>query len=609
MIMRRILFAILGIMTTLTTWGVGAYPLPVDVRQSDGTTLTILLHGDEDFHYYTTSDGVLLVQQDGAYYIGAVDDMGQLTATRQLAHNRELRTPQEKQLAEAQQRETFLNAGRETAAIHKARREPIDDTGTTLFPHQGSPKAVVILAEFSDTTFTIENPKRSFDEYFNATTPLPDHGFGENQNASSVHQYFKNVSFGKYTPSFDVYGPVTLPSALKTYGGTLDNGRGERMDLLFQDACALMNDSLDFSQYDADNDGNVDLVIIIYAGYSEAFNGNSHECIWPKSGTTSGGTYDGKRVSRYAVGAELVGFPGCYSSAPYKRIHGIGVMCHEFCHTLGLPDFYPTLQSSKGDNQAMEYWSLMDSGSYLINSYSPCALTAWEREAFGWIDIPTLTESGDLSIKALDDGGTAYRILNDNDPEGREYFIIENIQNIGHNYRQKGHGLLVYHVEYDPTAFSLSSNNVNNNVGHPRFTVVPADGKLFCAYNVGKIIDGVKITNSIFYANLAGDPFPGTAGITALNDTMGIVNFQVYTGEKLNKALDNITEDPDDNSKGNVINLSYIHDFELGITTPELTAKDSDTSIYTIDGRMVGKTMDRLPKGIYIRQGKKVVKL
>ena len=98
-------------MIALCTWGVGAYPLPVEVRQSDGTLLTVLLHGDEDFHYYTTTDGVLLVQCDGAYYVGAVDAMGQMTATTQLAHNREVRTEREAQLAAAQQREAFLNAG------------------------------------------------------------------------------------------------------------------------------------------------------------------------------------------------------------------------------------------------------------------------------------------------------------------------------------------------------------------------------------------------------------------------------------------------------------------------------------------------------------------
>ena len=141
------------------------------------------------------------------------------------------------------------------------------------------------------------------------------------------------------------------------------------MDLLLQDACALMNDSLDFSQYDGNADGVVDLVIVIYAGYSEAFSGNSNECIWPKSGTTSGGTYDGVRVSRYAVGAELVGFPGCYSKPPYKRIHGIGVMCHELSHALGLPDFYDTVGTSFG----MDVWSLMDYGCYMKNGHAPVA--------------------------------------------------------------------------------------------------------------------------------------------------------------------------------------------------------------------------------------------
>ena len=82
-------------------------------------------------------------------------------------------------------------------------------------------------------------------------------------------KYFSDVSFGAFTPQFDVYGPVSLPDSLKVYGGTTSGGDGENMTKLFRDACTLMDDSLDFSQYDANNDGEVDLIIIIYAGYSE----------------------------------------------------------------------------------------------------------------------------------------------------------------------------------------------------------------------------------------------------------------------------------------------------------------------------------------------------
>ena len=601
--MKRILLSLLFILATAGAWAVKAYPLPVEVVQSDGTILTVVLHGDENFHYYTTLDGVLLVEKQGNYYVATTDGGITLSATAALAHNKGMRSAEEELLASRQNRSSFLSSADKESSLRRSKQEPIVTTGN-MFPHVGSPKAVVILAEFSDSAnhFTIEDPKKSFEAYFNSMNPLEDYGRGENRNASSVRKYFSDVSFGKFTPEFDLYGPVTLPSPLETYGKSTNNGKGERMDLLFRDACQIMDDSLDFSKYDANNDGQVDLVIIIYAGYSESMSGNSTDCIWPKSGTTSGGTYDGKTVSRFAVSAELNGFPGCWSQPPYERINGIGTLCHEFCHTLGMPDLYPTVNSSKGDDQAMEYWSMMDSGNYLINGYAPVALTAWEREAFGWMQIPTLTETGNMEIKPIDANGSAYRILNDNDNSGNEYFIVENIQNIGHNSYQKGHGLLVYHVEYDEYSFSISSNSVNNVKGHPRMTVVPADGLLFASYNVGKKINGTTVTNADFYAQLAGDPFPGTANTTELNDTMKIVNFQVYTGDALNKAFDKIEE------KDGVISLVFTDNFMeyMGINQVDaIESKSTDDNTYTIDGRRMQE--GSLPKGIYIRNGRKVV--
>ena len=61
--MKRLLFAIFCLLTALNMKADKAYPFPVEVVQQDGTTLTIVQHGDEYFHYVTTVDGVLLVPQ------------------------------------------------------------------------------------------------------------------------------------------------------------------------------------------------------------------------------------------------------------------------------------------------------------------------------------------------------------------------------------------------------------------------------------------------------------------------------------------------------------------------------------------------------------------
>lgn len=578
---------------------VKAFPHPITVQQSDGTSLTIIGNGDEDLHYVTTLDGVLLVQEPGGWTVAEVDADGELHSSGLLAHDGAHRGSQELAAISRQDIELFTQKSAARRHVNNLRREPIA-ASSNHFPHTGHPKALVILAEFSDVKFSFSNPLQSFDQYLNNMSSLDDFGNGETANLRSVSHYFSEMSFGQFAPEFDVYGPVELPNPLKTYGGETAGGKGENMSLLFQHACSLLDDHIDFSRYDANDDGSVDLAIIIYAGYSESMTGNSADCIWPKSGNASGGTYDGKKVSRYLVSAELNGFPGCWPMAPYQRINGIGTFCHELSHSLGLPDFYPTVSSVNGtDNQGMEYWSLMDSGNYNVNGYAPCAYTAWEREAMGWINIPTLDASGQLctvELKPIDSGGTAYRILNDNDPTGNEYLIVEDIQLLGINSRQRGHGMLMYHVNYDSQLFSLASNSPNNEKGHPRMTVVPADNLLFSFFNVGKVIDGKTIRNADIYSQLAGDPFPGTSGQTSCSDETALVSFAPYVGEAWNKAFQNITEHDDG---------SITFTFVDHITDAVKAVASGDTVERGPAFNIIGQRVGQAYKGIVIRNSRK----
>ena len=100
------------------------------------------------------------------------------------------------------------------------------------------------------------------------------------------------------------------------YGAGNDN-----TNALVRDACNAIDDSVDFSQYDSNNDGYVDLVYVIYAGHSESESGNNRNDIWPKSGYGSFGTYDGKTVYRYGVNNELNG----RETSRNKYINGIGL--------------------------------------------------------------------------------------------------------------------------------------------------------------------------------------------------------------------------------------------------------------------------------------------
>lgn len=600
-------FIILCLLTiAVSNYASKVYPFPVVVTQKDGTQLTIIGHGDVDCYWFTTLDGVLLYQDGTDYYVAKVDSEGELVSTNILAHNPDNRNLEEKTAVKAQDRERFLAGTIKTKRKNAMRREPV--SGTRLFPHSGTPRVLVVLAEFNDTTFTLPDPKKSFNQYLNSTTrPHVDYGHREDGNKGSVKQYFTEISFGNFSPVFDVYGPVKLPQNMKYYG----DGKNDRMDRFIPAVCNAINDSVNFADYDQNNDGYVDLIYVIYAGYGANTSGNSQDCIWPKSGAQSfSGSYDGKKIYRYGVNNELMAYPGAFPTAPYKRINSIGIFCHEFSHCLGLPDFYPAHNvDARVDNQGMEYWSLMDNGEYLNNGYFPPAYTAWEREAMGWFTIDTLLADAEIELLPIDAGGKAYRIMNDNDNTKKEYFILENIQNYQWNGGHYGHGMTINHVAYDNAAFATTSNSVNDVVGKPRMTIVPADGVLGTSYLIGEsaswatAADGIT-TRADYNNQHGGDPFPGTSDMTEANDTMGLVNFQVYTGEKLNKALMDIQEN------NGIITFKYIHDFEdylTAINTITTQPNISDGKIFSIDGRLVGINKENLPKGIYIQNGKKIV--
>lgn len=209
--------------------------------------------------------------------------------------------------------------------------------------------------------------------------------YGQNQNYKGVRGYFKDCSYGQFTPEFDVVGPIKLPKEQTYYGEGDDN-----IEALMEDACSAIDSIVDFADYDANNDGMVDLVYIIYAGHSANYRDNKVSNIWPKSGTVNiSNTYDGKRICRYGVSNELNGSEKI--SKNKKKINGIGLFCHEFSHTLGLPDIYAYKTPAEDqDDQGMEFWDLMDGGTEVRGGRVPASYLAWEREVMGWIKIDEL---------------------------------------------------------------------------------------------------------------------------------------------------------------------------------------------------------------------------
>lgn len=592
------------------------------IKQADGTTITVRAYGDEDLSYFLASDGTLLYQEGTNFYIAGVKADGTLYSTGVLAHEPSMRTIKEISAIKAQNAKAFYNSMETQAKANKVRREPMTPDNS-LLPSLGKHKIPVILVEFSDVEFSVENPKATFDKYLNGKELFnketdPEMG----QNYASVAKYFKDMSFGKFEPEFEVYGPVNLGKPLATYGAGYSSQ--ENMGLLLTDACTAVDDEVDFTQYDSNDDGNIDLIYIIYAGFSQSIAGNSTDCIHPKSGYLSlAKSFDGMDVKRYGVNNELNGTPADQANGPI--INGIGLFCHEFSHCMGLPDLYPKSGSIAEAciNQNMDYWSLMDAGEYTANGYRPTAYTAWERERLGWMEIGTLTGPSNVELKSLDEGGAAFRIYNDKDETGHEYYIVENVQNNGWNKNLFGNGLMVTHVDYLSSQFSLGGCKVNNTEGHPRMHVMAADGMFVPEYFLGSTIEDSYITflkehnadlvakygGQVFSiddykAEAAGDLFPGTSNATSLTDDSQPMKAWTYNGETMGKPITDITNDTE---KG-IVSFKFMGGGEPVDGINEVTVnKTTDSRVYSISGTYMGNDINSLPKGIYIRNGKKVI--
>lgn len=495
------------------------------ITQPDGSSLSTILQGDENFHYFTTSDGIMLQEaSDGFMKYATTTPNGMLSVGQYIAHDPEERDEKEKVYI------TKINKLQINDAIFKTqvRRNVSQSQAVTKdskFPSRGIIKGLIILAQYKDVKFSANSTTKEFQDMMNAE------GYSNNGASGSARDYFIDQSSGVFTPDFDIVGPVTLPQNMSYYGGNDRNKQDQRPAEMTVDACYAADLlGVDFSKYDNDNDGKIDLIYIIYAGYAEAQGGPANS-IWPHAwnlGSAGLGIIriDGKRIYSYACSSELRGNTG-------TNMDGIGTFCHEFSHCLGLPDIYDTQYSGM---VGMGSWSPMDYGSYNNGSRTPAGYSAYERYSVGWL-TPTVLENPQKEIKLLpmNTANQAYMLVSDKNPN--EYYTIENRQKTGWDTYLPGHGMMIVHIDYVPAIWNR--NIVNSSAaGHPHLQIVPADNE---------------------FKNFSGDTFPGTIQNTAFTDESQ-PNAFLYTGGFMGKPISEIKE------KDGIITFDFMY-----ISTPIAT--------------------------------------
>ena len=512
-------------------------------RQPDGTAIMIDLRGDEHFHYYVTPSGRHLV----------ADAEGWL-----------------KPLSETQWEQQQTRA----RALMPKKLSPmtIEWDSTKVY------RSPVVLISFSDRDFHPDFSVAYYDSLFNVR------GFNKGKGKGCVADYFREQSGGLLNLQFDVFGPVKVPYAMK---------KGENSyTSIFSEAVKKIVDSLqvDLSTYDWDGDGTAEQVACITAGYGG--NDSSKEasgCIWPRTGTFTTISTPTGSISKFTASCEMW--------ASDERSCGIGTICHEFTHCLGLPDLYPT---SGSEYSVLDEWSLMDGGNYINKGWCPPNFSPHEKMLMGWLTPIELTEATRIdSLKPVSEGGETYRVSHTDN----EYYLLQNRQWTGWDLRTPGHGLLIWHVDYLQSAWK--ANTLNNSPSHHRYELVHADNM---DYNDWDVLVG---NNSPYVGGhstiLSTSPYPLTGDEREnrrLTDTSTpaaqMFNRNDSGSNMLSKPIVHIEE-----SEEGLISFDFMKGEDIADGIANVAAKPADPcGYYDLSGRKIvqpltrGITIERTPEGV-----------
>ncbi len=478
--------------------------------QADGTTIEVQVIGDEYYHYTINRDGQQVREVNGMYQVVG-----------------EAPTPEKAQ-------------ARRAKAVARRQRK---DVGTT--PNL-APKGVVVLASFNDEAMQSSHTQAVFDELCNSLNCTVNNGY------PSAGQYFADQSNGTYRPQFDVFGPVTLSRALDYYGHNIDeygqptdesndNTQDQYPTDAVVEACILADEQFDinWADYDSNDDGYVDFVYLIYAGKGEA-DGGAANTIWPHNWSVASARYYGNctyTATQCTVGGKKLDNYACSSELSGRSLCGIGTLCHEFGHVMGLPDLYDIeYKTVYNDCVTPNDWNIMDGGSYNANGHCPPNYDPWQKDFFGWLTPVNLGNEGqNVTLYA---NGTANQQTYQINASGKYVspttaglrYYIENRQAQGWDEPLTGHGMLLWKVDFNEDAWTSNAPNATSTSGAPRYTVISAKGT-----EVGWDGRTDHCPNNTFPGNGNVTSYSGISGKPLLNiaESNGIVTL-TYIEEPVN---------------------------------------------------------------------------
>jgi len=534
--------------------GIPAKPEFITYQQPDGSQINIKLNGDAAIHWATSADGyTLLSNVNGFYEYAKLDENNNLISTGIIASDENNRDISEITLLNSIPKGLNFSEMQIQTKLSNYRAAKTDGNSVNSFPPIGTGNFLVLMVQFPDFEFT--NSVADFNNLMN------QQNYG---GIGSFKDFYYQNSYGLLTVNTLVDGIYVASNNHDYYGQNDEGGNDMYVEDLFAEVIAIADDYIDFSQFDNDGDGVADAIYMIYAGTGEASSGVPND-IWPHNNPSiTPITVDGVVIDSYTCSNELNG----------TAMAGIGTICHEFGHALGLPDFYDTdYEGSGGQAEGTGTWDVMCGGNSNGNEASPANHNPLSKQMLGWLVPQTIAQDGTYTLQPATQQDIAFVVEAESGVEG---FYLENRQYEGFDYYLQGAGMLIYHADYAYIFEHFDDNNLNADPSHQGFDLEEADNE---------------------NTDETGDTYPGLTSNTSFTDETA-PSSELWSGSNLAHPIVNITENNDDivfnisgitginnlNTNSNIQIYPTIANENINIRSSEIIEK---IEIINIEGQLI----------------------
>jgi len=443
-----------------SAFAVSANPNSFREVQPDGSVLRLRVRGDEHFNWTEDAAGYTVVHNKGWYEYARLNRQGRLVPTGlKVGHN----NPRAYGLKKG-----ILPSAAQRAASAKGSSKSSKSSSTQGITPSGSIRNLVVLIQFSNHEGRTLPSSSDIDVLFNAPGGDP-----QLAPTGSVRDVYLQNSYGQVELNSDISSWITVSGSEQYYA----NGQSGDSTLweALREALDTLDQTVDFSQYDTNNDGYIDSIAFLHSGYgaewgqTDADGTATADRIWSHRWSIQNPVWtsnEGVQVSDYHISPALWETTG-------SEIGRIGVIAHETGHFFGLPDLYDTDGGGYGIGS---YGLMANSWDFDGSQWCPPHLAPWSKLQLGWISPVNISQAGEYSI-GQSETNNDYFIITDG-YSSNEYLLIENRQNAGFDCSMPQGGLAIWHID-DETGFNTEGfpgGRWPKDRKHYRVALAQADG-------------------------------------------------------------------------------------------------------------------------------------